>query len=77
MRVVGTAKAGIQRTAPSFASKGMAQAEGQAVGNQTIGGDMTITVPLDSGVLAQAVYPKAKLMQQRDITIQAKKGGLH
>lgn len=77
MRVVGTAKAGIQRTAPSFASRGVAQAEGQAVGNQAIGGDVTITVPLDSGVLTQAVYPKAKLMQQRDITIQAKKGGLH
>lgn len=77
MRVVGTAKAGIQRTAPSFASRGVAQAEGQVAGNQAISGDLTITVPLDSGVLAQAVYPKAKLMQQRDITIQAKKGGLH
>ncbi|WP_436697135.1 tape measure protein [Lactiplantibacillus pentosus] len=77
MRVVGTAKAGIQRTAPSFASRGVAQAEGQVVGSQAIGGDVTITVPLDSGVLTQAVYPKAKLMQQRDITIQAKKGGLH
>ncbi|MFO1546829.1 tape measure protein [Lactiplantibacillus plantarum] len=77
MRVVGTAKAGIQRTAPSFASRGVAQAEGQFAGNQAIGGDVTITVPLDSGVLTQAVYPKAKLMQQRDITIQAKKGGLH
>lgn len=77
MRVVGTAKAGIQRTAPSFASRGVAQAEGQAVGNQAIGGNVTITVPLDSDVLTQAVYPKAKLMQQRDITIQAKKGGLH
>lgn len=77
MRVVGSAKAGIQRTAPSFASRGVAQAEGQFVGNQAIGGDVTITVPLDSGVLAQAVYPKSKLMQQRDITIQAKKGGLH
>ncbi len=77
MRVVGAAKAGIQRTAPSFASRGVAQAEGQAVGNQAIGGDVTITVPLDSGVLAQAIYPKSKLMQQRDITIQAKKGGLH
>lgn len=77
MRVVGAAKAGIQRTAPSFASRGVAQAEGQFVGSQAISGDLTITVPLDSGVLAQAVYPKAKLMQQRDITIQAKKGGLH
>lgn len=77
MRVVGAAKAGIQRTAPSFASRGVAEAEGQVAGNQAIGGDVTITVPLDSGVLAQAVYPKAKLMQQRDITIQAKKGGLH
>lgn len=77
MRVVGAAKAGIQRTAPSFASRGVAQAEGQVVGSQAIGGDVTITVPLDSGVLAQAVYPKAKLIQQRDITIQAKKGGLH
>lgn len=77
MRVVGTAKAGIQRTAPSFASRGVAQAEGQVAGNQAIGGDVTVTVPLDSGVLTQAVYPKAKLMQQRDITIQAKKGGLH
>lgn len=77
MQVVGAAKAGIQRTAPSFASRGMAQAEGQFVGSQAISGDVTITVPLDSGVLAQAVYPKAKLMQQRDITIQAKKGGLH
>lgn len=77
MRVVGTAKAGIQRTVPSFASRGVAQAEGQVAGNQAISGDLTITVPLDSGVLAQAVYPKAKLMQQRDITIQAKKGGLH
>lgn len=77
MQVVGNAKAGIQRTAPSFASRGVAQAEGQVAGNQAIGGDVTITVPLDSGVLTQAVYPKAKLMQQRDITIQAKKGGLH
>ena len=77
MRVVGAAKAGIQRTAPSFASRGVAQAEGQFVGTQTISGDVTITVPLDSGVLAQAVYPKAKLMQQRDITVQAKRGGLH
>lgn len=77
MRVVGAAKAGIQHTAPSFASRGVAQAEGQFVGNQAISGDVTITVPLDSGVLAQAVYPKSKLMQQRDITIQAKKGGLH
>lgn len=77
MRVVGAAKAGIQRTAPSFASRGVAQAEGQVAGSQAIGGDVTITVPLDSGVLTQAVYPKAKLMQQRDITIQAKKGGLH
>ncbi|WP_265489740.1 tape measure protein [Lactiplantibacillus plantarum] len=77
MRVVGTAKAGIQRTAPSFASRGVAQAEGQVASGQAIGGDVTITVPLDSGVLTQAVYPKAKLMQQRDITIQAKKGGLH
>ncbi len=77
MRVVGAAKAGIQRTAPSFASRSVAQAEGQTVGNQAISGDVTITVPLDSGVLAQAVYPKAKLMQQRDITIQAKRGGLH
>ncbi|WP_436684362.1 tape measure protein [Lactiplantibacillus plantarum] len=77
MRVVGAAKAGIQRTAPSFASRGVAQAEGQFVGSQTISGDVTITVPLDSGVLAQAVYPKAKLMQQRDITVQAKRGGLH
>ncbi|WOI03340.1 tape measure protein [Lactiplantibacillus plantarum] len=77
MRVVGAAKAGIQRTAPSFASRGVAQAEGQVASGQAIGGDVTITVPLDSGVLTQAVYPKAKLMQQRDITIQAKKGGLH
>ncbi|WP_076637293.1 tape measure protein [Lactiplantibacillus plantarum] len=77
MRVVGTAKAGIQRTAPSFASRGVAQAEGQVAGYPAISGDVTITVPLDSGVLTQAVYPKAKLMQQRDITIQAKKGGLH
>ncbi|MEA0995136.1 tape measure protein [Lactiplantibacillus plantarum] len=77
MQVVGAAKAGIQRTAPSFASRGVSQAEGQFVGSQTISGDVTITVPLDSGVLAQAVYPKTKLMQQRDITIQAKKGGLH
>lgn len=77
MRVIGAAKAGIQRTAPSFASRVVAQAEGQVAGNQAISGDLTITVPLDSGVLAQAVYPKAKLMQQRDITIQAKKGGLH
>ena len=77
MRVIGAAKAGIQRTAPSFASRGVAQAEGQFVGSQTISGDVTITVPLDSGVLAQAVYPKAKLMQQRDITVQAKRGGLH
>ncbi|AVK60256.1 phage tail tape measure protein [Lactobacillus sp. CBA3605] len=77
MRVVGAARAGIQRTAPSFASHGVAQAEGQVAGSQAIGGDVTITVPLDSGVLTQAVYPKAKLMQQRDITIQAKKGGLH
>lgn len=77
MRVVGTAKAGIQRTAPSFASRGVAQAEGQVAGYPAISGDVTITVPLDSGVLAQAVYPRAKLMQQRDITIQAKKGGLH
>ncbi|WP_430491021.1 tape measure protein [Lactiplantibacillus pentosus] len=77
MRVVGTAKAGIQRTVPSFASRGVAQAEGQVAGNQAICGDLTITVPLDSNVLAQAVYPKAKVMQQRDITIQAKKGGLH
>lgn len=77
MRVVGAAKAGIQRTAPSFASRGVAQAEGQVAGNQAISGDLTITVPLDSNVLAQAVYPKAKVMQQRDITIQAKKGGLH
>ncbi|WP_349626343.1 tape measure protein [Lactiplantibacillus plantarum] len=77
MRVIGTAKAGIQRTAPSFASRGVAQAEGQVAGNPAISGDVTITVPLDSGVLTQAVYPKAKLMQQRDITIQAKKGGLH
>ncbi|MGX7691811.1 tape measure protein [Lactiplantibacillus plantarum] len=77
MRVVGTAKAGIQHTAPSFASRGVAQAEGQVAGYPAISGDVTITVPLDSGVLTQAVYPKAKLMQQRDITIQAKKGGLH
>ena len=77
MRVVGAAKAGIQRTAPSFASRGVAQAEGQVAGNQAISGDLKITVPLDSNVLAQAVYPKAKVMQQRDITIQAKKGGLH
>ncbi|KYK53822.1 phage tail tape measure protein [Lactiplantibacillus plantarum] len=77
MRVVGAAKAGIQRTAPSFASRGVSQAEVQVAGNQAISGDVTITVPLDSGVLAQAVYPKAKLMQQRDITIQAKKGGLY
>ncbi|MBS0953048.1 tape measure protein [Lactiplantibacillus plantarum] len=77
MRVVGAAKAGIQRTAPSFTSRGVAQAEGQVASGQAIGGDVTITIPLDSGVLAQAVYPKAKLMQQRDITIQAKKGGLH
>ncbi|WPW66067.1 Murein DD-endopeptidase MepM [Lactiplantibacillus plantarum] len=77
MRVIGAAKAGIQRTAPSFASRGVAQAEGQFVSNKAISGDVTITVPLDSGILAQAVYPKAKLMQQRDITIQAKKGGLH
>lgn len=77
MQVVGAAKAGIQRTAPSFASRGVAQAEGQVAGYPAISGDVTITVPLDSGVLTQAVYPKAKLMQQRDITIQAKKGGLH
>lgn len=77
MRVVGTAKAGIQRTAPSFASSGVARAEGQFAGYPAVSGDVTITVPLDSDVLTQAVYPKAKLMQQRDITIQAKKGGLH
>lgn len=77
MQVVGNAKAGIQRTAPSFASRGVAQAEGQVAGYPAISGDVTITVPLDSGVLTKAVYPKAKLMQQRDITIQAKKGGLH
>ncbi|BDZ31228.1 tape measure protein [Lactiplantibacillus brownii] len=77
MRVVNQAKLGMQRTAPNFATSGGVNMTGQLTsGNAAIGGDMSLTVKLDSAVIAHEIYPKTKLLQQRDITIQAKKGGL-
>ncbi|MCB5223060.1 tape measure protein [Lactiplantibacillus pentosus] len=75
MRVVGTAKAGIQRTAPSFASRGVAQAEGQAVGNQAISGDMTISVQLDSNTIARATYPKISILRNQEIQLKGQTTG--
>ncbi|MGA3410051.1 tape measure protein [Lactiplantibacillus pentosus] len=75
MRVVGAAKAGIQRTAPSFASRGMAQAEGQAVGSQAISGDMTISVQLDSNTIARATYPKISILRNQEIQLKGQTTG--
>lgn len=75
MRVVGTAKAGIQRTAPSFASRGMAQAESQAVGSQAISGDMTISVQLDSNTIARATYPKISILRNQEIQLKGQTTG--
>lgn len=75
MRVVGTAKAGIQRTAPSFASSGLAQAEGQLIGNQAIGGDMTISVQLDSNTIARATYPKISILRNQEIQLKGQTTG--
>ncbi|XSE70182.1 tape measure protein [Lactiplantibacillus plantarum] len=75
MRVVGAAKAGIQRTAPSFASRGVAEAEGQAVGNQAIGGNMTISVQLDSNTIARATYPKISILRNQEIQLKGQTTG--
>ncbi|MGN8166021.1 tape measure protein [Lactiplantibacillus plantarum] len=75
MRVVGAAKAGIQRTTPSFASRGMAQAEGQLVGNQAISGDMTISVQLDSNTIARATYPKISILRNQEIQLKGQTTG--
>ncbi|MGV6878737.1 tape measure protein [Lactiplantibacillus plantarum] len=75
MRVVGTAKAGIQRTAPSFASRGVAEAEGQAVGSQAISGDMTISVQLDSNTIARATYPKISILRNQEIQLKGQTTG--
>ncbi|WP_419755561.1 tape measure protein [Lactiplantibacillus plantarum] len=75
MRVVGTAKAGIQRTAPSFASRSVAQAEGQVAGNQAIGGDMTISVQLDSNTIARATYPKISILRNQEIQLKGQTTG--
>lgn len=75
MRVVGTAKAGIQRTAPSFASSGLAQAEGQVAGNQAISGDMTISVQLDSNTIARATYPKISILRNQEIQLKGQTTG--
>lgn len=75
MRVVGTAKAGIQRTAPSFASSGVAQAEGQVAGNQAISGDMTISVQLDSNTIARATYPKISILRNQEIQLKGQTTG--
>ena len=75
MRVVGAAKAGIQRTAPSFASRGVAEAEGQAAGNQAIGGNMTISVQLDSNTIARATYPKISILRNQEIQLKGQTTG--
>ena len=75
MRVVGAAKAGIQRTAPSFASSGVAQAEGQFAGNQAISGDMTISVQLDSNTIARATYPKISILRNQEIQLKGQTTG--
>ncbi|PIO80005.1 hypothetical protein BSQ39_13015 [Loigolactobacillus backii] len=43
----------------------------------TVSGSTTINFVADGQTLASVVYPKQKIMQQKDITIAAKKGGLH
>ena len=75
MRVVGAAKAGIQRTAPSFASSGVAQAEGQFSGNQAISGDMKISVQLDSNTIARATYPKISILRNQEIHLKGQTTG--
>lgn len=42
-----------------------------------VSGSTTINFVADGQTLASVVYPKTKLMQQKDITIAAKKGALH
>ncbi|WNC19905.1 tape measure protein [Lactiplantibacillus plantarum] len=75
MRVVGAAKAGIQRTAPSFASRGVAEAEGQAVGSQAISGDVTISLQLDSNTIARATYPKISILRNQEIQLKGQTTG--
>lgn len=75
MRVVGTAKAGIQRTAPSFASRGAAEAEGQALGSKAISGNMTISVQLDSNTIARATYPKISILRNQEIQLKGQTTG--
>ncbi|MBP5833249.1 tape measure protein [Lactiplantibacillus plantarum] len=75
MRVVGAAKAGIQHTVPSFASRGVAEAEGQTVGSQAISGDMTISVQLDSNTIARATYPKISILRNQEIQLKGQTTG--
>ncbi|WP_353726552.1 tape measure protein [Lactiplantibacillus plantarum] len=74
MRVVGTAKAGIQRTAPSFASRGVAEAEGQASGSQAISGikgNITVNAKLDGKTIGTVSYPTIKALQAGELTVSA------
>lgn len=80
MRVVGAAKAGIQRTAPSFASLGVAQTaanqSAQSKANSDLSGNLDLTIKLDSWTLAKAQYPKLKLLKANQIILSQNGGAV-
>lgn len=80
MRVVGTAKASIQRTAPSFASRSVAQAaanqSAQSKANSDLSGNLDLTIKLDNWTLAKAQYPKLKLLKANQIILSQNGGAI-
>ncbi|QTF52614.1 tape measure protein [Lactiplantibacillus plantarum] len=80
MRVVGNAKAGIQRTAPSFASRSVAQVaanqSAQSKANSDLSGNLDLTIKLDSWTLAKAQYPKLKLLKANQIILSQNGGAI-
>ncbi|MGJ3873485.1 tape measure protein [Lactiplantibacillus plantarum] len=80
MRVVGNAKAGIQRTAPSFASRSVAQVaanqSAQPKANSDLSGNLDLTIKLDSWTLAKAQYPKLKLLKANQIILSQNGGAI-
>jgi tape measure domain-containing protein len=78
-KVMGAVKQHAQTLHTGMSWSQPVQAAKAAVSNSGSGtsGSTTINFVADGQTLASVVYPKAKLMQQRDITIAAKKEGLH
>ncbi|CAH1857597.1 hypothetical protein R077811_01623 [Convivina intestini] len=44
-------------------------------GNVDLSGDVNLTIELDSGQIAQATYPKIKMLQNQDIQLKAQARG--